>query len=53
MYTDLWPETKLYNEWKALVVATGPQRCVYQLEASKAPGGYKNTGIYYYMKIIF
>ena len=46
MYMGLWPETKPYNQWKILVISTGPQRCVYQLEASKAPGGYKTTGIY-------
>jgi len=42
----LWPETKLCNEWKILIVSTGPQWGVYQLEASKAPGGRKPTGIY-------
>ena len=54
MYMGLWPETKLYNEWKILIVYTGPQRCVCQLEASKSPGGYKtNTVIYLYMKFIY
>ena len=45
MYMGLLPETKVYNEWKVLVVSRGPQRCVYQLQASKAPVVYKTTGI--------